>query len=160
MLAHEDFNDDAKDAGDIGAGHTVTALYEVVPVGVPLEAGSVDPLKYQQPRATTAAAGSGELATIKLRYKAPDGETSTPLAASVRDEGGEASANLRFAAAVAEFGMLLRNSEHKGTASFAQALELGRGATGDDPEGFRTEFVRLVEQAQRLAQTKGGLVGS
>jgi Ca-activated chloride channel family protein len=160
VLAHEDFNDDAKDAGDIGAGHTVTALYEVVPVGVPLGTGSVDPLKYQQPRAATAAAGNGELATIKLRYKAPDGETSTPLAASVRDEGGEASANLRFAAAVAEFGMLLRNSEHKGTASFAQALELGRSATGDDPEGFRTEFVHLVEQAQRLAQTKGGLMGS
>ena len=160
VLAHEDFNDDRKDAGDIGAGHTVTALYEVVPAGVALEAGSVDPLKYQQPRAATAAAGSGELATIKLRYKAPDGDTSTPLLASVRDEGGEASANLRFAAAVAEFGMLLRDSEHKGTASFAQALELGRGATGDDHDGLRTEFVRLVEQAQRLAETKRAVVGS
>ena len=136
MLAHEDFNDDGKDAGDIGAGHTVTALYEIVP------------------------AGNGELATIKLRYKAPHGETSTPLATSVRDEGGEASENLRFAAAVAEFGMLLRDSEHKGAATFAQALELGRGATGDDPDGFRTEFVHLVEQAQRLAEAKGGLVGS
>ena len=138
----------------------MTALYEVVPVGVPLDAGSVDPLKYQQPRATTAAAGSGELAAIKLRYKAPDGETSTPLGASVRDDGAEASVNLRFAAAVAEFGMLLRNSEHKGSASFAQALELGRNAAGDDPDGFRAEFVGLVEQAQRLAETKGGLVGS
>jgi Ca-activated chloride channel family protein len=138
VLAHEDFDDDAKDAGDIGAGHTVTALYEVVPVGV----------------------DEGELATIKLRYKAPDGETSTGLAAAVRDDGEEASANLRFAAAVAEFGMLLRNSEHKGTASFAQALELGRSAAGGDPEGFRTEFLRLVEQAQRLAQAEGDLMGS
>jgi len=160
VLAHEDFNDDGKDAGDIGAGHSMTALYEIVPAGVPLDAGSVDPLKYQQPRAASAAAANGELATVKLRYKAPDGETSTPLATTVRDDGGEASANLRFAAAVAEFGMLLRNSEHKGTASFAQALELGRGATGDDPDGFRTEFIGLVEQAQRLAETKGGVVGS
>jgi Ca-activated chloride channel homolog len=160
VLAHEDFNDDVKDAGDIGAGHSVTALYEIVPAGVALDTGSVDALKYQHPRTPAAAAGSGELATVKLRYKAPDGETSALLSAAVQDEVGEASANLRFAAAVAEFGMLLRDSEHKGSATFAQALELGRGATGDDAEGFRTEFVRLVEQAQRLAETKGGLVGS
>ena len=160
VLAHEDFNDDVKDAGDIGAGHSVTALYEIVPAGVALDTGSVDALKYQQPRTPAAFAGSGELATVKLRYKAPDGETSALLSAAVRDEGGEASANLRFAAAVAEFGMLLRDSEHKGTASFAHALELGRGAAGKDAEGFRAEFVGLVELAQRLAETKGGLVGS
>jgi len=136
VLAAEDFNDDRKDAGDIGAGHTVTALYEIVPLG------------------------DGELAMIKLRYKAPDGDRSALLSEAVRDEGGEASANLRFAAAVAEFGMLLRDSEHKGASTFAQALELGRGAAGQDPDGFRAEFVRLVEQAQRLAETKGGLVGS
>jgi Ca-activated chloride channel family protein len=160
VLAHEDFNDDRKVAGDIGAGHTVTALYEVLPVGVPLGSVTIDALKYQLPRVATAAAGSGELAAVKLRYKAPDAATSASLAASVRDEGGEASANLRFAAAVVEFGMLLRDSEHKGGASFAQALELGRGAAGDDLEGYRSEFLGLVEDAQRLAQAKGGLVGS
>ena len=160
VLAHEDFNDDRKDAGDIGAGHSVTALYEIVPVGVRLETGSVDALKYQHPRTPAAAADGGELATIKLRYKAPDGEKSALLSEVVRDEAGEASPNLRFAAAVAEFGMLLRDSEHKGAASFAQALELGRGARGEDPDGYRAEFVALVEQAQRLAETRGGLVGS
>jgi Ca-activated chloride channel family protein len=160
VLAHEDFNDDRKDAGDIGAGHTVTALYEIVPAGTKVEAGSVDPLKYQQPRATTAAAAGGELATIKLRYKEPDGDRSRLLSQAVRDDGREAGANLRFAAAVAEFGMLLRDSEHKGAATFAQALELGRGAAGQDPDGFRAEFLELVEQAQRLAGPKGRLVGS
>jgi Ca-activated chloride channel family protein len=155
VLAHEDFNDDAKDAGDIGAGHSVTALYEVVPLGSPVDAGSVDPLRYQGPRAPTTAADSSELATVKLRFKAPDGETSTSLSTPVLDHAGDASSDLRFAAAVAEFGMLLRHSEHKGGASFAQALELGRGAAGTDPDGVRAEFVALVEKAQRLAQTKG-----
>jgi Ca-activated chloride channel family protein len=134
VLAHEDFNDDSKDAGDIGAGHSVTALYEVVPL---------------------AAAEKSELATIKLRFKAPDGGTSTPLSTSVLDHAGDASPDLRFAAAVAEFGMLLRHSEHKGASSFAQALELGRGAAGTDADGVRAEFVALVEKAQRLAQTNG-----
>jgi Ca-activated chloride channel family protein len=161
VLAAEDFNDDAKDAGDIGAGHSVTALYEVVPAGVAFEGRAVDPLKYQAPGARTVAADGGELATVKLRYKAPDEDASTALAFAVRDDGAEATNDLRFAAAVAEFGMLLRDSEHKGKSSFAQVLELGRAAAaGQDPGGHRAEFVALVERAQRLAGTKDGLVGS
>jgi Ca-activated chloride channel homolog len=159
ILAHEDFNDDARDAGDIGAGHTVTALYEVVPAGVPFTARGVDPLKYQGPRPGKGAA-TGELATVKLRYKEPDGHTSALLERTIHDDGAMASADLSFAAAVAEFGMLLRASEHRGTSSYAQALELGRAGAARDPGGHRAEFVRLVERAQRLAGTKVGLVGS
>ena len=160
VLAHEDFNDDGKDAGDVGAGHSVTALYEVVPVGVAFQARTVDPLKYQAPRAPASSAANGELATVKLRYKAPEGSASSLLAFAVRDDGADASPDLRFAAAVAEFGMLLRGSEHKGGSSFAQVLELGRAGGGRDPGGYRAEFVRLVERAQRLSSTGGGLVGS
>ena len=159
ILAHEDFNDDAKDAGDIGAGHTVTALYEVVPAGVPFAARGIDPLKYQGPRPRKGA-GGGELATVKLRYKEPDGNTSALLERTVHDEAAAASADLAFAAAVAEFGMLLRESEHKGASSYAQALELGRAGAARDPGGHRQEFLALVERAQRLAGTKVGLVGS
>jgi Ca-activated chloride channel family protein len=160
VLAAEDFKDDGKDAGDIGAGHSVTALYEIVPAGADVDAGSVDPLRYQEPRVTAVAAAGGELATIKLRYKAPDGETSTPLQASVREEAGEASANLRFAASVAEFGMALRGSKHMGEASFSHALELGRGAIGEDRGGVRAEFLGLVEAAQRLSESKGHTAGN
>jgi Ca-activated chloride channel family protein len=159
VLADADFNDDLKDAGDMGAGHSVTALYEVVPVGAPVDVRGVDPLKYQEPRRTAAAAASGELMTVKLRYKAPDGDTSRLLAVTVKGTGRGESADLRFAAAVAGFGMLLRDSEHKGSASFAQVLELARGAQGQDPGGYRAEFVRLVERAQELAGTSRARIG-
>ena len=151
ILADVDFNDDTKDAGDMGAGHSVTALYEVVPTGAAHDARGVDPLKYQEPRRVAAAAASGELMTVKARYKAPDGDTSRLVAVTVKGSGGTESADLRFAAAVAGFGMLLRDSEYKGSASFAQVLELARGAQGADPGGYRAEFVRLVETAQQLA---------
>ncbi|HET7292635.1 MAG TPA: von Willebrand factor type A domain-containing protein [Vicinamibacteria bacterium] len=152
MLRAEDFNDDRKDAGEIGAGHTVTALYEVAPAGVAVALPSVDPLKYQAAPLATARSASDELATVKLRYKEPDGDASRLLSAAVNDAGRRpASADLRFAAAVVEFGMLLRESEHRGAASFEQALELARAGLGDDPSGLRAEFVSLVKTAQGLS---------
>ncbi|HUG54798.1 MAG TPA: VWA domain-containing protein [Vicinamibacteria bacterium] len=151
VLADTDFNDDSKDAGDIGAGHSVTALYEVVPVGVKVDTGDVDPLKYQQGRRASASASAGELATVKLRYKAPGGDTSRLLAVTVQDGAPEDAGAARFAAAVAAFGMLLRDSEHKGSATFTQVLELARDGQGQDPGGYRAEFLSLVERAQSLA---------
>jgi Ca-activated chloride channel family protein len=155
VLAHQDFNDDNKDAGDIGAGHTVTALYEIVPVGAKPAAGSVDGLKYQSPGQPSAAAGSGEMMTVKLRYKQPEGDKSQLLEFPVRDgrkELSQASADFRFASAVAGFGMLLRNSPHKGTASYASVLELARSGIGSgrDQEA-RQELVTLVQRAESLS---------
>jgi Ca-activated chloride channel homolog len=151
VLADADFNDDAKDAGDIGAGHSVTALYEVVPAGAKTTARRVDPLKYQEPRRASVAAGGDELMTVKLRYKEPEGDTSRLLSVAVKDAPSADSSDIRFAAAVAAFGMLLRDSEHKGTATFVDVLELARAGQGQDPGGYRAEFVHLVETAQGLA---------
>jgi Ca-activated chloride channel family protein len=151
VLRSEDFNDDRKDAGEIGAGHSVSALYEVVPVGVALDLPQVDALKYQSSPRPAPGVEAGELLTVKLRYKQPDGETSRLLSAAVRDGAGEPSRNLRFAAAVAAFGMLLRESEHKGSAGYAQVLELARGGRGEDAEGYRAEFLQMVRLAESLA---------
>jgi len=154
-LAAEDFNDDRKDAGELGAGHSVTALYEVVPVGTPgVSARGVDPLRYQQPRAATETAGSGELLTVKLRYKLPDGDRSWLMARPLTDRGlglSAASADFCFAAAVAEWGMLLRGSRFRGEASYAQVADLARGALGSDRGGYRAEFLRLVGTSRQLA---------
>ncbi|MCB9581649.1 MAG: von Willebrand factor type A domain-containing protein [Polyangiaceae bacterium] len=154
VLAHQDFNDDTKDAGDIGAGHTVTALYEIVPVGAKPPQGGVDDLKYQAPGQPSAAAASGELLTLKLRYKQPDGNTSQLLEFPVRDGGQEpsrASTDFRFASAVAGFGMLLRDSPHKGTASYQSVLSLAREGVGSGrDQSARRELVGLIEKAQEL----------
>ncbi len=154
VLAHQDFNDDKKDAGDIGAGHTVTALYEIVPAGRTVKGASkVDDLKYQVKRALTKDAASDELLTIKLRFKQPDGDKSTLREFVVRDRGArlaDANADFRFAAAVAAFGMLLRDSEHKGSATMQMVLDLAENGIGDDPFGYRLEFVSLVKKAKRL----------
>jgi len=153
LLAAQDFNDDTKDAGEIGAGHTVTALYEIVPAGVELAVPGVDPLRYQQPTQLSPAAGSGELFTLKLRYKQPDGDTSTKLEIPVRDSNrpyARASADFQFAAAVAAFGMLLRDSPYKGTASYDAVLELGGEGARRDPHGYRAEFLDLVRKARDL----------
>jgi Ca-activated chloride channel family protein len=155
VLQHQDFNDDRKDAGEIGAGHSVTALYEVVPAGKSLELPTVDPLKYQAPRRVTAGGGSGELMTVKLRFKAPDSATSRLLTETVASAAdAEPSPNLRFAAAVAGFGMLLRDSEHKGSLAWPQVADLARSAGGADPEGYRAEFGRLVSMAEGLARSR------
>lgn len=154
LLAAQDFNDDGKDAGELGAGHSVTALYEVVPVGVETPVAGVHPLRYQQTRTHPVAGASGELLTVKLRYKEPQGEASRLVEGWVmdRDIAAEAvSPGFRFAAAVAEWGMLLRDSRHRGSASFDHAAALARGAVGDDPEGHRAEFVSIVTRSRELA---------
>ena len=114
MLRHEDFNDDKKDAGEIGAGHSVTALYEIVPAGVAMEGADVDPLKYQTPSASSARTGSDELLTVKLRYKAPDADDSRLISTTVKSRPEALTANLGFASAVAEVGMLLRRRRTRG----------------------------------------------
>jgi Ca-activated chloride channel family protein len=159
ILAKEDFNNDQKDAGEIGAGHTVTALYEIVPAGQPIpSAGNVDTLKYQTPAATTpAATESNELLTLKLRYKAPDGDTSQLVSFPVTDSGkkfSQASPDFVWAAAVAQFGLLLRDSTHKGNATMASVLEMAQSSRGADKQGYRTEFLELVNAATRLLPAK------
>jgi Ca-activated chloride channel homolog len=154
VLRDRDFNDDAKDAGDIGAGHTVTALYEVVPRGQAINVPGVDELKYQEKPSLTPSAATGEMMTVKLRYKEPAGDTSKLLSVVVRDSRESirsASANLRFSAAVAAFGMLLRDSKYKGTSTFGDVMELASSAKGEDPEGYRAEFLTLVERASGLS---------
>jgi Ca-activated chloride channel homolog len=160
LLAAEDFNDDRKDAGEIGAGHAVTALYEVVPAGQRVGNPGVDPLKYSRPvEGGPVAAGGEELLTVKLRYKEPDGRESRPLNVGVVDAGASsvnASADFRFAAAVAEFGLLLRDSRYKGSATYDSTLALARRATGADLNGYRAELVGLVERARALAASGAG----
>ncbi len=161
LLAKEDFNDDTKDAGELGAGHTVTALYEIIPAGAESDAalGSVDPLRYQPPerdRDLEAPRDAGthpdEWLTVKLHYKPLDSDRSRLLAHTVRARGGRAelTGDFAFAAAVAAFGMVLRDSEFKGSASFAQALRLAREGRGSDEHGYRSEFIRLIETAQSI----------
>ncbi len=157
LLAHRDFDDDSKDAGEIGAGHTVTALYEIVPFGVPLD-GLVAPsapsgLRYQAPGTPNPTAFSDELLHVALRYKRPDGETSVALELPVRDGDPNfhaASTETRFAAAVAAFGMLLRGSQRAGDASFEAVLRWASEALGPDPGGYRAEFLELVRLAAGL----------
>jgi Ca-activated chloride channel homolog len=157
ILNKEDFNNDKKDAGDLGSGHTVTALYEVIPVGIKsgfLE--KVDPLKYQSDiTPLSKSSHTDEIMTVKFRYKAPDGEVSKLIEHPLKDEQvsiAKTSDNFRFAASVAEFGMLLRDSEFKSNASFEEVLRMARKARGNDEEGYRSEFVRLVENAESLVK--------
>ncbi len=161
ILRKEDFNNDKKDAGEIGAGHTVTALYEIVPVGREVrEHGSVDELKYQPQPATEekperyVKTGSRELMTLKLRYKQPNGDSSKLLEFPVTDSGksySKTSTDFKFAAAVASFGMVLRESEFKGNSSFGQILELAGESKGHDESGYRSEFIELVKKARSLS---------
>lgn len=155
MLASEDFNDDMKDAGELGSGHTVTALYEVIPVGVKDEfTKTVDPLKYQV-NDRKIAANSSEMMTIKLRYKKPDSDVSRLINQPVIDNATDlknTTDNFRFSAAVAEFGLLLRNSEYKQQSSFNQVISLAKSSKGFDEEGYRDEFIKLVQSAMSLAR--------
>ena len=150
LLNREDFNDDTKDAGEIGAGHTVTALYELVPPGEPIDGPDVDPLKYQEETKPGPASRSNEVMTVKLRYKRPDEDRSKLIAVAVPDRPGELSSNIGFAASVAEFGMLLRKSEYKGRATWSSVVELARRFRGEDRDGYRAEFIRLAELAAAL----------
>lgn len=150
LLNDEDFNDDTKDAGEMGSGHMVTALYEIVPAGSGERIPSVDPLKYQVSRDIQ---DSDEVLTIKVRYKKPDGKTSMLLEKPVKDYGEEiedASENLRFAAAVIEFGMILRESEFKGTSTLESAAKLAVSSRGEDEEGYRAEMIRLISTVKDM----------
>jgi Ca-activated chloride channel family protein len=154
LLNREDFADDTKDAGELGAGHSVTALYEIIPVGVESSL-TADSLKYQVVGIRPDAIGSPELLTISLRYKSPGDTTSQLMTEPVMAPEvakGATSDNFRFAAAVAEFGMLLWDSEFKGSASYASVLSMARASRGEDSEGYRGEFIRLVESCGMLAQ--------
>jgi secreted protein with Ig-like and vWFA domain len=154
LLAAEDFRDDTKDAGEIGAGHSVTALYEIVPRGVAPGRGA-EPLKYQQqPEPAVVLSDDGEpssdLLTVKLRWKLPAGSTSTLAEFPLAERGGSfeaASADLRFASAVASFGMLLRGSAEAGAVTFSKTAQIASDALGADAGGYRTEFVDLVRKA-------------
>jgi Ca-activated chloride channel family protein len=151
MLAKEDFADDTKDAGELGAGHTVTALYEVVPVGAKAVALVDDSLVYQHVSLRPEAGRSDDLLTVRLRYKQPAGSTSRLLSSTVADRNSaHASEDMRFASAVAAFAMLLRDSDNKGSVTFDQVIDLARSARGSDPEGYRGEFIGLVEAARTL----------
>lgn len=156
LLKDEDFNNDAKDAGDMGAGHTVTAFYEVIPAGVKNEyVGKVDDLKYQKKeKMTLKPTGSDELLTVKLRYKAPDKDVSRKMELPFVDNKGDSvSSDFRFASAVAMFGQLLRDSDFKGTADYDKVIKLAKQGVNNDERGYRREFIRLVEAAKGLEKT-------
>lgn len=156
LLNDEDFNNDKKDAGEMGSGHTVTALYEIVPSGREGGNTGVDPLKYQSQRQVVTATGS-ELVTIKMRYKEPAGSQSRLFEEVVRT--GErsfdrASENFRFSASVAAFGMMLRNSEYKGDLTYKRVIEMATSARGSDSDGYRAEFIRLVSSASEMTSDR------
>lgn len=157
MLKSEDFNDDKKDAGELGAGHTVTALYEIIPVGVESEfLKSVDELRYQKNKSAKESK-SEELLTIKFRYKRPSENFSNLITQVLKDEHinlENSSDDFRWSAAVAEFGMLLRDSEFKAHANYQQVVQLASGAIGEDKEGYRREFIAMVQSFQLVAAHK------
>ncbi len=157
MLNKEDFNDDKKDAGELGSGHTVTALYEIIPFGIKSSfLKEVDLLKYQKNKVQEKASNfSNELFTVKFRYKEPTKNTSELIVLPVQDKRisfNATSNNFRFASAVAGFGMLLRQSEFKGNNTYNNILKMANDATGDDKEGYRKEFITLVKKAAALSK--------
>jgi Ca-activated chloride channel homolog len=167
LLRKGDFNNDKVDAGEIGAGHTVTALYEVVPAGADAanpaaSVPPVDPLKYQTPNSTAGTRpdviASREMVTVKLRHKKPDGDVSELTERAFTDNGSKfenAAPDLKFAAAVAEFGMLLRDSPHKGKGTFGAVLEWAEEGKGRDPAGYRAGFIEMARKAERLKSREG-----
>lgn len=155
LLEDEDFNDDTKDAGELGAGHTVTALYEVIPHSVDIEESltDIDPLKYQTPTAPVNGF-SDEIMTVKLRYKQPDGDESKLISTVVKTSqiSSDMSENLSFASAVASFGMILRDSKFKESADFEMVQRLAKSGKGEDDKGYRAEFIKIAELADLLYQ--------
>ncbi|MEP6711340.1 MAG: von Willebrand factor type A domain-containing protein [Ferruginibacter sp.] len=158
LLNKEDFNNDKKDAGELGSGHTVTALYEIIPAGVKSDfLKTVDPLKYQKTKRTEPSSFNEEILTVKFRYKAPDKDNSELIVHAVLDDVipmNSSSENFRFATAVSGFAMLLRNSEYKGNSSYTQVLSMANAALGNDAEGYRKEFIMLVKKASELENSK------
>lgn len=162
-LAARDFSDDTKDAGELGAGHSVTALYELVPPGAAMEVGGVEGLRYQAPaeppaKVMAAPRHPGELATLKLRYKPPHASTSQLLTSAVSaasTPSGRTSDAFRFSAAVAAFGMTLAESPWRASANLQLARELAQGARGEDLHGYRREFLGLIDRAATLLGSEG-----
>jgi Ca-activated chloride channel family protein len=157
LLNKEDFADDTKDAGELGAGHTVTALYEIIPYGSQEEIPGVDDLRYQDNRISPTALKSKEIMTLKLRYKKPDGKKSKLIVHPLKDKNisfTRTSDNFKFSAAVAAFGMLLRDSEFKGNTTYKSVLNLARNGKGKDVFGYRSEFVQLVEKCSLLESVR------
>jgi Ca-activated chloride channel homolog len=155
MLRNEDFNDDKKDAGELGSGHTVTALYEIIPVGVQSEFLKIDELKYQAPKIDPSASMSNELMTVKFRYKKPNEDSSKLIVHPLVDSNidlQKSSKNFRWSAAVAGFGMLLRESEFVKGYSFDEVVQLAQGAKGIDKEGYQIEFINLVKSVGLTAR--------
>jgi Ca-activated chloride channel homolog len=153
LLRNEDFADDKKDAGEVGSGHSVTALYEVVPVGVNTDVTirMPDSLRYQRRNAQPTTAAGPELLFVKVRYKRPDGDESRLLSQPVLAEAGQKpSVDFQFQAAVAEFGLLLRNSDFRGKADLGHVIAAAREARGQDPDGYRAEFVKLAETVRGI----------
>jgi Ca-activated chloride channel family protein len=152
LLANRDFNDDKKDAGEIGAGHSVTALYEIVPAGQQIVNDGVDELRYSKVESSDTRFND-ELLTVKLRYKEPDANESKLLTQGLLDRGNSienASDNLRFASAVAQFGLILRDSRYKGSASFSSVTNLAQSSLGNDLKSYRNDFLDLVRKGSRL----------
>jgi Ca-activated chloride channel homolog len=148
MLKSEDFNNDKKDAGDLGSGHTVTALYEIIPVGVESEFFKIDELKYQTTKIDPSSYKSDELMTIKLRYKKPSEDDSKLIVHPLKDTNivlAKTSQNFRWSASVAAFGMLLRESEYVKNYSYEQVVQMAQTAKGNDHEGYRSEFINMVK---------------
>jgi Ca-activated chloride channel family protein len=153
-LKNEDFNNDKKDAGDLGSGHTVTALYEVIPVGVESEFFKIDDLKYQKTTVDPKAKVSGELMTIKFRYKKPDEDVSKLIVHTLVDSNislAKTSDNFRWSASVAAFGMLLRESEYIKNYTYDAVVQMAQQSKGDDKEGYRIEFINMVKSLGAMA---------
>ena len=152
LLRDEDFTDDTKDAGEIGSGHSVTALYEIVPVGAksPVAIRESAPLRYTRESVSTTARASDELLHVALRYKPPTSSKSIEIDQPLRDADASTSSEFRFAAAVASFGMLLRHSPNAGRSSMEDVIAMADGAKGRDEFGYRAEFVQMARRAQQL----------
>lgn len=154
LLKNEDFNDDKKDAGEMGAGHSVTALYELIPAGTETDVtASIDPLKYQETNKTSAA-NSYELMQVKFRYKEPDGDTSKLISQAIlngHENWNGASQDFRFAACVAHFGLILRNSQYMKAGNYESLIMESKSAKGEDDEGYRAEFIQLLEKAALIS---------
>ncbi len=152
VMPNEDFNNDLKDAGELGAGHSVTALYEIIPVGSSQNVASIDPLKYQTTKLSDEALGD-EIVSVKFRYKPLKSDKSVLITTPIKDQNQQienTSENFQFSAAVAGFGLILRNSAHKGTANYKEILALAKKSKGNDANGYRSEFIKLIETAELL----------
>jgi Ca-activated chloride channel family protein len=153
MLKSEDFNNDKKDAGELGSGHTVTALYEIIPSGVDSEFFKIDELKYQKTKIEKSATTSDELMTVKFRYKNPNEDVSKLIVHTLLDkETDKTSENFRWSASVAAFGMMLRESEYIKNFSYDDVLMLAQGSKGEDKEGYRIEFINMVKSMGLVAK--------